>query len=517
MANPNSKSWIDPTIRVAAAGLGGAVAGPLGAVLGGWLGSALSGPAAAIIQEYSKKFGEKAGEKLLDVGSDSLCERLKATPPQIEGAYREALRLALVEVRSEVYLGDFRDWFENWDFCLAASTPLDLSSITLGKLTPEEIDILFRRTMERLDAQGTALRRKDLSLMLKCRPMPDALFSELTARLPERLESNFRALIVAPEYEQGWKQMQMIFQQFVDSTLHRIVESTQRIDQRTKVLPQLAEDTTAIRRELADFRAYITQQIIHQAAAQERKTWRDLSHLLIPMLAGLHESSHKVFLSVVYEGLEQTFGNQSYSQFTGVLRYVERDVRGQIVPAYYLICHRIEFCEYVRKKTQQIILNHKKAKNEGPEMVERLKREQQEITDRLNNEWNTYSSFDLSSVWQPLEFIVDPAKRVISINALPMSLDPSEYASGLNSTSDMLRFLASYANASGPFAYFGDANWYDGNYALLKLWADLVDHRQIELDRVRINAKDYEEWDYLNPVVDLEIKRAEKQGATTAQ
>jgi hypothetical protein len=516
MAMPNNKFWIDPAVRVAAAGLGGAVAGPLGAVLGGWMGSALGGPAAAIILEYSKKFGEKAGEKLLDVGAGSLCERLKATPPQIEGAYRESLRLALAEVRSQVFLQDFQDWFENWDCCLAASLPLDLSTITVGHLTPEELGTLFRRTMERLDSQGTAIRHKDLSLTLKSRAMPEALFSELTARLPEPLERNFRILIVTSEYEQGWKQMQMIFQQFVDSTLHRIEEKTQAIDLRTQVLPQVAEDTTAIRKELADFRNYITQQIIHQAAVRQQKSWRDLSHLLIPMLAGDHESSDQFFLAVVNEGLEQTFGNRPYTQFTGVLRYVERDVQGTIVPAYYIICHEIEFCEYVRNKTHNIILSRQKAKKEGPEVLERLKQEQQEITDRLN-EWNAYSSFGLSSVWQPLEFVLDPAKRIISISALPMSLDPSVYASGLNSTSDMLRFLASYANASGPFAYFGDANWYDGNYALLKLWADLIDHRKIDLERIRINAENYEEWDYLNPVVDLEIKRAEKRAATTAQ
>jgi hypothetical protein len=37
-----------------------------------------------------------------------------------------------------------------------------------------------------------------------------------------------------------------------------------------------------------------------------------------------------------------------------------------------------------------------------------------------------------------------------------------------------------------------------------------MDHRKIDFDRLRINAEDYEEWDYVNPAVDLEIKDSAK-------
>src|SRR5437588_5576148 len=99
-APPNR--WIDPAIRVAAAGLGTIVAGPLGGALGGWLGGALGAPVAAMIQEYARRFGEKAAEKLLDIGADSLASKLKKTSPRIEGAYREILRLSLIEIRSQI-------------------------------------------------------------------------------------------------------------------------------------------------------------------------------------------------------------------------------------------------------------------------------------------------------------------------------------------------------------------------------------------------------------------------------
>jgi hypothetical protein len=237
MSGPNVNPWIDPAVRIAGAGLGAAVAGPLGAALGGWLGGALGAPAAAILQEHAKKFGEKAAEKLLDVGTDSLAEKLKGPSPQIEGAYRDALRISIEEIHSQIGSDRFEDWFANWGRCLAEPVPLDLPATDLGQLVPEKLNSLFRRVMERLDAQGSAIYRKDLSLILECRLMPDALLSEITAKLPERLQNNFSALIVTQKYEEAWKQTQLIFQQFADIALRRIDETTQRVDRKTEILP----------------------------------------------------------------------------------------------------------------------------------------------------------------------------------------------------------------------------------------------------------------------------------------
>jgi hypothetical protein len=258
-----------------------------------------------------------------------------------------------------------------------------------------------------------------------------------------------------------------------------------------------------------DFKVSITQQVVAQAATKQRKTWRDLSHLFIPMCAGVSESSHDVFISELVAGLDHTFRGRPYCQFTGMLRHAERDVHGQTVPVYYLLCHQIDFCESVRKTTELLLRSRRDARKQGPEALEQFKQQQQRVTDALNQEWNTRASFHLSTEWQPLEFTVDSARKLISIQPLPLSLDPSEFASGITSTSEVLRFLASLVNTHGV-AYFGNATWYNDNYSLLKLWAGLMDHRKIDFDRLRINAEDYEEWDYVNPAVDLEIKDSAK-------
>src|ERR1700732_128909 len=124
MTTRRQNPWTKPAIRVAAAGLGAAIAGPLGGALGVWLGRAVGGSFAKLLETYTDKFGDKAAEKLLDIGADSLIERLKDSSPAMEKVYREALRLGLAEIR-EQGVGGFDDWFANWDFCLASSVPLN--------------------------------------------------------------------------------------------------------------------------------------------------------------------------------------------------------------------------------------------------------------------------------------------------------------------------------------------------------------------------------------------------------
>jgi tetratricopeptide (TPR) repeat protein len=238
-------SWTKPAIRVAAAGLGGAVAGPLGAALGSWFGGAIGGSAAELVEKYVEKFGEHSGEKLFEIATDSLTERLKEPSLPLESVYREALRLSLADIHAQVGWDGFDDWFANWERCLRDSNSLHLSSIALDQLVPERLDSLFRLTMERLDAQGTAIQQKKLSLILQPRIIPDALLAELIARLPERLQENLRTLAVQPENDLAWKQTQLLFQDFAHATL-------ERIEKDVKPIPQIAEDTAVIRKIIED-------------------------------------------------------------------------------------------------------------------------------------------------------------------------------------------------------------------------------------------------------------------------
>ena len=217
------------------------MAGPLGGAIGGWLGAALDGPAQKLITEYAGKFGEKAAEKLLDGGADSLIDRLKKPSLQIEAANRNALLISLTEIQQESESIEFSDWFANWNTSLKSPGPLNLKPIQPEQLTPQNLDSLFRFTMENLDAQGKAIRQKSTSLNLATRTVPETLLSILTAQLPDRLPANFRALIVQGAYEEAWKQQQIAFQDFAASTLKRVDETTQNIDRKTDVALSLLE------------------------------------------------------------------------------------------------------------------------------------------------------------------------------------------------------------------------------------------------------------------------------------
>jgi hypothetical protein len=499
-SNPVTKA----AISAAAAGLGAAVFGPIGFALGGLLAGALGEPAAHVVKSYAEKFGEEAAKKLLETGRDSLAEKLKAAAPNLASAYRESLRFSLAEIHRRIS-PQFEDWFSNWDLCLTTDVPLRLEEIDPARTAPKSLDDLFARTMERLDAQGAAIRVKNLSLVEKSRTVPSPLLAELRARLPETFSEKFRILIVQSNYEQAWKQAELVFQNSINSTLVRI-------DERTQLLPQVAEDLAALRMELANISSHFNQQVLGQAAAKERKSWRDLSDTLFPMLGGNSDKSDSIFTGQLFIGLEKTFGQRPYSQFTGLLRYVEREVHGLTVPVFYVLCHQIEFCECARKNYALLIRSYRDAREEGPEALDQLRRKYQEISDAVNQQWKTSASLTLSTAWQPLQFTVDSARRTMSIISLPFALDPSTYASGIGSTSDMLRYAASFANVE-PLANMGDPTWLDENYSLLKLWADFIDNGKIELGRLRINAEDYEEWDYQNPKLDLEIKKSKKHAS----
>jgi tetratricopeptide (TPR) repeat protein len=244
MVHSVSRALLPPTIRVVAAGLGSAVAGPLGCVVGGFIGDALGIPASDLINKYLEKFGEEASKKLLETGGDSLSKKLKESTPDLAYLYREALRRSLGQIRPNA-APVFGDWFDRWEICLKGSTELGLEEVRLNQLAPEQFDDLLRHTLERLDAQGGAIHDASLSLHLVCRTMPPELFAEITTRLAGYFKENFQNLIITDAYKQAWNQAELIFRDWITIQIAQIEE-------RTKVLPRVADDTSAIRRILEE-------------------------------------------------------------------------------------------------------------------------------------------------------------------------------------------------------------------------------------------------------------------------
>ena len=261
------RTWAKPIISVAAAGLGAAVAGPLGGALGGWIGDAIGGSTCKLLENFSKKFGEKAAENLLDVGGDFLAEKLKPASAPLERVYREALRQSLQKIEPQLTVQDFADWFAHWDRRLAAAEPLDLSFI--GSAEADRADLLWQILVS-LDAEGKAMGEKEPQIVERRREMPEALEAALSARLPEAVRATFNALIVKPEYEAAWKQAERAFQDVLELTVADIGKTTRQIHRNTK---QLREDSKAIRKTLASIAREPNAPLLGLSASESGKRW----------------------------------------------------------------------------------------------------------------------------------------------------------------------------------------------------------------------------------------------------
>jgi hypothetical protein len=250
MNSNDQSSWTKSVIQVAAAGFGAAVAGPLGGALGGFLGAAFSGPTSALIESYSKQFGEESVKKMLDIGADSLALELKQSSPSIEGIYRIALRESLIEIHRESKSDDYRDWFEDWDLCLTMADKLDFPPISPAERVPSKFDEALVSTLEFLDAQGAAMGSHMTLVSLAVRALPESLLRMLKEKLPQQLLSRFRDLIVRPEFDQVWKQQELAFQDVIANTFDEITNALKGIGANTDLLPAMAQDTAAIRKLL---------------------------------------------------------------------------------------------------------------------------------------------------------------------------------------------------------------------------------------------------------------------------
>ena len=208
-------------IRVAAAGFGATVAGPLGCALGAAFGDALSGLLGEMVGKLVEEGGKEATKKLFDASGDALAERIKGSGGNLEAAYREALRLSLAAMRPKI--GGYDDWFEHWERCLKTADVLRLDDLQLDDIDAARLAMVLRRTMVRLDAQGSALAGVSNSVTsLSERILPDELEAVLASRLPTLFDARLQELLVSDSFVEGFKEAQLQFQRFAAGTLTEI-------------------------------------------------------------------------------------------------------------------------------------------------------------------------------------------------------------------------------------------------------------------------------------------------------
>lgn len=223
-----SANLVAPAVRIAAAGLGGALGGPLGLALGATLGAAfgdaLGAAAGELLRSSAEEFGSEAGRKLLELGGDSLADRLKPVASSLDDLCRKALRRSLAQIRPSAPPGN-DGWFKNWSKCLDSGDELEFDPVRPDQLTTVNLASYLPGVLSLLDEKGGG--------NVVPRDLPPALLAFIGENLPSAFQRAFKRLIVKEEFAEVWKQTELAFRASTVAFLHKIDERTEHIDATT--------------------------------------------------------------------------------------------------------------------------------------------------------------------------------------------------------------------------------------------------------------------------------------------
>lgn len=261
--------------KIALAGIGASVAGPLGA----FCCSVLSPEALGLLRQYL----EGPAETLAGVNANYLHEKLREfasrTPSSdpLQNALREALRRSL----AGIHVPEFNDWFANWDERLKDDSAL--ASMPVGDAfrftaSDDRFEVDGVAVLERLDLERRASQPRDggLGLNVPRRPMPDALRVRILEKLPTALRAELNSTLTREEHREAWISAQQAFQSEVLVVLTGIrdvqTSHTRTLDSHTQSLEEikamlLQQSPEAVRR----LEEQLAQERLERAEAQARE------------------------------------------------------------------------------------------------------------------------------------------------------------------------------------------------------------------------------------------------------
>jgi hypothetical protein len=254
------------------------------------------------------------------------------------------------------------------------------------------------------------------------------------------------------------------------------------------------------------FNAETINIISAEAKRLSRITWRGVE--TVNYIVKDDSKRFKIwFAQDIFKSIMQTFTGKGYKRFSAILDPRSAKVGGQTSFAYRLHCHEVAFVSNIRKfVTERSALYERVNSASSPEEQERLLREEADDRKHLFEGWRISPQID-SSQLGAIRIEYDPDGHSVSVMSLqPLSLDPQHYDHRVETTSEMLEYVA--AALQSPVAFVGDLTLtQQRNVPLLKLTASLLDGEPIKIDSIRINAKDWEQWDYRYPLFEAELAR----------
>jgi len=259
---------------------------------------------------------------------------------------------------------------------------------------------------------------------------------------------------------------------------------------------------------LNQFNAETINIISAQSERLARITWRGLE--TVNYIVKDDSKEFKIwFAQDVFKAIKQTFTGKGYKRFSAILDPRPGKVRLEAKFAYRLHCHEIAFARNIRKfGTERSAFYERVNSASSPEEQQRLLREEANYRQQLFEGWRVNPEIDSSGLGA-IQIEHDPDGHSISVRSLPtLSLDPQDYDHRVETTSEMLEYVA--AALRSPVAFVGNLTLtQQRNVPLLKLTASLLDGEPIKMDAIRINAENWEQWDYRYPRFEAELASLE--------
>lgn len=249
----------------------------------------------------------------------------------------------------------------------------------------------------------------------------------------------------------------------------------------------------------------INQQVVQRYEKVRRsKRWRPLSIARWPVPHGFDRGKAATLItSNMAAAAYQTLLHSGYVEFTTVLIAPNSSNSGKI-DDYVIISHKAGFCGTIEKNHFALLKLLKLLPQQRKEYEAEKARISREWEESPFRAWAVTRSLDDKQI-QALTVRFNPEFHEVDI-APPknVSANIADYPQHLATTSELLQWIA--IALESPVVFAGNAGWLNENPALMKLMIDLLDKKAFEWDKVQVNIADDEEWDYLSPQLEAEMK-----------
>jgi len=247
----------------------------------------------------------------------------------------------------------------------------------------------------------------------------------------------------------------------------------------------------------------IHQTTVNQSTELTKKKWRELDQLRFPPMTDVNQQEEQ-FVKMLVVHLHRVFKDSGYVQFVGLVnvqRIMVPDASEEPIPFCCLWCHQVNLTGAVRKSMSNIFKPEVDI-DSRQNYIDELNLE----LSALQNNWALNFQAPMLDEMTPWQFTYDPDALRITIEPAPIiSINFGDYPNQVRTTSELLTWLSVFFQVNGIVT---DIAIVESHYPLFKLVTELMDNRpSFDVSKFRTNIQNLEEWDYINPAADIEVKR----------